>query len=258
MSMIESSIVEVKSIKPDEAEDAKRQKSRLEKACKDFEALFISQMLKIMREASGGESGGLSMGDSPFQGMFDWELSRVLSEKAPLGISKMMMSKMTAQMDFGLKDGDPQKKVDLESEQMQSLIDQAASKHGIEPELIRAVIVTESNARPELVSDKGAKGLMQLMDDTAGELGVDDPFQPDQNIEGGSAYLSGLMKRYNNDLTLALAAYNAGPSKVDQYEGIPPYAETRDYVQRVLKEYSETTRNLNKESTNAQSGDHHE
>jgi soluble lytic murein transglycosylase-like protein len=100
--------------------------------------------------------------------------------------------------------------------------------------LIKALIRQESAGDPKAISDKGAKGLMQLMDSTAAMLGVTDPFNPSQNIMGGARYLSQLIKRFGGDLVKAIASYNAGPGAVEKYNGIPPYPETRKYVRNVM------------------------
>lgn len=110
----------------------------------------------------------------------------------------------------------------------------AAERYGIPEQLIAAVIRVESGFNPRAVSSKGARGLMQLMPETASLLGVRDSFDPRQNIDGGARHLRTLLERFANDLALALAAYNAGEQAVMAYRGIPPYPETRDYVTRVL------------------------
>ena len=120
-----------------------------------------------------------------------------------------------------------------------SLIRAAAEKHGLEEELLASVIAAESGFDPRAVSPKGAQGLMQLMPATAARLEVRDAFDPAQNIEAGTRYLKELLGRYQGDLRLALAAYNAGPERVTQYKGIPPFAETRAYIRRVQREYAD-------------------
>ena len=106
--------------------------------------------------------------------------------------------------------------------------------HDVDPLLVHSVIRVESNYDPFAVSPKGAKGLMQLMDSTAADLGVKRSFDPGENIMGGAKYLRQMLDLYNNDETLALAAYNAGPSAVNQYKGLPPYPETQQYVSSVI------------------------
>lgn len=114
------------------------------------------------------------------------------------------------------------------------IIRRTALYHGVDPDLVRGIIHVESAYNPLARSPKGAMGLMQLMPETASGLGVGDPWDPNENIAGGTKFISYLIKRYNGDLTKALAAYNAGPGAVDQYNGIPPYQETQDYVRSVL------------------------
>ncbi len=113
------------------------------------------------------------------------------------------------------------------------LIADHSAEHGVNPELVRAVIQAESAFNPRARSVKGAMGLMQLMPATARELGVSDAYDPAQNIRGGVAYLKRLLVRYSPSVELALAAYNAGPGAVEKYGAVPPYRETRDYVAKI-------------------------
>jgi soluble lytic murein transglycosylase-like protein len=126
-----------------------------------------------------------------------------------------------------------------------NFISDSARLHGIAPELVASVIAVESNFNPNAVSWRSARGLMQLMPVTAARFGVTRIFDPQQNIEAGTRYLKELLLRYNGDLALTLAAYNAGPDRVEQYRSIPPYRETRDYVRRVTEKFRNASRASN-------------
>jgi soluble lytic murein transglycosylase-like protein len=114
-----------------------------------------------------------------------------------------------------------------------ALIREHARVNGVSADLVRAVIRAESGFNPHAISPKGAMGLMQLMPATARDLGVSNPFHPEENIRGGVTYLARLLARYDQNLELALAAYNAGPGAVERYGAVPPYRETRDYVKKI-------------------------
>jgi soluble lytic murein transglycosylase-like protein len=116
---------------------------------------------------------------------------------------------------------------------LRGLIERSAAEEGVDPALVAAMITQESGGNPEAVSPAGARGLMQLMPSTARMLGVENVFDPDQNVSGGVRYISRLLERYGGDEKMALAAYNAGPGTVDRYGGVPPYRETTNYLQRV-------------------------
>jgi soluble lytic murein transglycosylase-like protein len=127
---------------------------------------------------------------------------------------------------------------DQSREAWQPQIREAAEKSGLDPLLLDAVVAAESGYDPNARSRAGALGLTQLMPDTARMLGVLNPFDPSQSLRGGATYLSQLMTRFGGDLQLALAAYNAGPNSVERFGGVPPYAETRAYVDRVMALYN--------------------
>lgn len=121
--------------------------------------------------------------------------------------------------------------------EIDNLVSKYAERNGLDEDFVKAVINQESGFNPNATSKCGAMGLMQLMPSTAQGLGVTNAYDAEQNIEGGTKYLKGLMDRFGNDKSLALAAYNAGPNAVKKYGGIPPYAETQNYVKNVLSKY---------------------
>jgi len=124
-------------------------------------------------------------------------------------------------------------KVDLDE-----VVRQASQRRQLDPDFVNSVIKAESNFHPRAVSPKGAQGLMQLMPGTAAQLGVSDPFDPKANVEAGTTYLSSLLDLYHDDPIKALAAYNAGPQRVEQYHGVPPYRETHAYISRIVRDFN--------------------
>lgn len=121
--------------------------------------------------------------------------------------------------------------------QLLSMVSQISKRHGVDEKLVKAVIQQESGFNPKATSHCGARGLMQLMPSTAKTLGVKDSYNPVQNVDGGVRHLKWLLSKYNGNVILALAAYNAGSGAVDKYDGVPPYAETQNYVKSILKNY---------------------
>jgi hypothetical protein len=126
---------------------------------------------------------------------------------------------------------------DGDTADLRALASDAARRHGLDPELVLAVVSVESAFRTDAVSPKGAQGLMQLMPATAASLGVQDAFDPAANLDGGSRHLQALLVLYKGNLKKALAAYNAGASAVKRHRGVPPYRETREYVDKVMRRY---------------------
>ncbi len=121
---------------------------------------------------------------------------------------------------------------------LNEVVNTASAAYHLDPDLVTSVIHAESGFNSHAVSPKGARGLMQLMPGTASQLGVHDAFDPEANVRGGSQYLRELLEHYNFDLVKALAAYNAGPERVEKYRGVPPFRETRAYVARIVHEYN--------------------
>ena len=128
--------------------------------------------------------------------------------------------------------------VDVPTADLSQVVNEASGRYRLDPDLVNSVIKAESGFNVRAVSPKGAQGLMQLMPGTASQLGVPNAFDPQANVEGGTRYLRELLERYNFDLVKALAAYNAGPQRVEQFGGVPPYYETRAYVARIVKDFN--------------------
>jgi soluble lytic murein transglycosylase-like protein len=121
---------------------------------------------------------------------------------------------------------------------LDQVVREASNRNRIDPDFVSSVIKAESNFKARAVSKKGAQGLMQLMPGTAAQLGVSDPFDPKANVDAGTAHLSALLDQYHNDPIKALAAYNAGAHRVKQYNGVPPYRETRDYINKIVRDFN--------------------
>lgn len=218
--------------------------------------------------------GGEGLGGDIYGSLFEAEIAKQISSKKGLGIASMIFKKVTGEemSDFEKyystiakeridKEGGNNKKSDTSAaaepvkvkadaittktvspttdslkrlEKYENYIDEASKKYGIDKNIIRSVILTESAAKSKAVSKANAKGLMQLIDTTAEDMGVTNSFDPKQNIFGGTKYLAKMLRQYNGDLKLSLAAYNAGPQNVDKHNGVPPFDETKNYIARVL------------------------
>ncbi len=237
--------------------------AKLKRACQDFESLFLSYLLKSMRETAvqmgpGDEEAGSGL-------MTEWTdeiLAGAVARGGGLGLARMLEAGLGAEAagpEIGsslgtfrpdvygrtgksVPDGaDTYGRMVNRAARENGLhpaigrmVNRAARENGLHPALLESVIEQESGGRPDAVSPKGAKGLMQLMDETAKDMGVGNVFDPEENIRGGARYLRQLLDRWKGNLEKALAAYNAGPAAVEKYGGVPPFAETQTYVRRVL------------------------
>lgn len=226
---------------------------KLKKAAQDFEAIIIGQLLQGMRK-SFPESGlfGSSAGSDIYAGMFDQNIAGAIAGKGALPLSDILIKGLTHKQesdDMGLTLSDYRLRTitkpvvkkrppaTIERDWDRSLIQEAAEKYNLDPRLVESVIKVESDYNANAVSHQGAVGLMQLMKGTADSLGVKNRFDARQNIFGGAKYLRDMLDRFRGNLSMALGAYNAGPSAVEKYRGVPPYKETERYVQKVLLNY---------------------
>lgn len=244
--------------KPNALDD--KSKLKLQRAVKEFESLFVGYMLKSMRSTvPKSEMLSSDLGGEMMEGMFDVELAKHISNNSNLGLGEMLYKKLTGEelpkdkihqsfftpVNSTLKpDALRMKTYSLSvkpSESMQErinnykdIIEAAAEKHGVDANLIKAVIAGESGGKPHARSSKNAKGLMQLIDSTAADMGVRNVWNPQENIFGGAKYLKQMLDKFQGSISLALASYNAGPAAVEKHGGVPPIKETKDYVTRVM------------------------
>lgn len=233
------------------------EKKKLAKATRDFESLLTGMMIKSMTKSTNGMFGGeSSYGGDVLDTIFEQEIAQHMSKGNGMGVAKMLYQKMTGEKmpaeDLRIPANRPkldiklnQKDATLPSispstssmnrlQKFDPFIDAASKKFGVPKNIIKSIILTESAAKDKAVSKANAKGLMQLMDATAKDMGVKNSFDPEDNILGGTRYISQMLKKYDGDMEKSLAAYNAGPGNVDKYGGIPPFEETQNYVKRVL------------------------
>jgi Rod binding domain-containing protein len=235
------------------------------KASLDFEAMFLGQMYKAMRQTSetaGSELTEASPGREIFTEMLDNQYASMHS-KSPIesgdqglhnaitGASNSMAAQiyramarkegatlpspsMAKMVNSQARSGQPSEVKPMTEEKLNPIVEMASKTYDVAASLIKSVIKAESANQPLAVSGAGAKGLMQLMDSTARDLGVRNVFNAQENVFAGTRYLKQLLNRFNGNEEKALAAYNAGPSTVEKFGGVPPYQETKDYVKKVL------------------------
>lgn len=232
-------------------------KKKLAKASKDFESLLTSMMIKSMTKTTGGLFGEESFGGDVLDTLFESEMSSYISKSRGFGVAEAIYERITgekfpesyiAKIRPSLQGKTPS--VDLNNlpigaiapsksalgrlDRFQPIIKSAAKAYGINESIIKSIILAESAANEKAISKASAKGLMQLMDGTAKDMGVRNVWDPVENIHGGTKYFAQMLRQYDGDLKLALAAYNAGPGNVNKYKGIPPFEETKTYVARVM------------------------
>ncbi len=233
------------------------QSNKPQSVARQFEAMIVSIMLKSMRSSvMKSELVPESTAEKMYADLLDKEYASLLANHASFGLSDLILRELDHDQK-GQTHGALSMLQNLQAQQRayesaaaghsfnagalgaraqrwDSIIADAAQRYNLDRNLIAAVVAQESAGNPLAVSHAGAKGLMQLIDSTAREMGVTDVFNPRQNIMGGARYLRGMLDMHNGDERLALASYNAGPAAVKRYNGVPPYRETQDYVQRVL------------------------
>ena len=232
-----------------------REKAKLAKAAQDFESMLTSMMLKSMNKTAGGMFGEESFGGDYFDTIFETELASFISKSKSLGVADMIYKNVIGEdLDInkiqqevksaGLGEIKRDFKNNAEAispskgsidrlQKFDDIINKASESLNVDKNLIRSVILTESAANPKAISSANAKGLMQLIDSTAADMDVKNVWNPKDNIFGGAKYLSKMLKKFDGDIDLSLAAYNAGPGNVQKYDGVPPFEETKNYINRV-------------------------
>ncbi len=252
---------------------SKSEKQKIAGASKDFESMLTGLMLKSMTSSVNGFFGEDSYGGDYFDSIFTMELASKISHGSKLGLAEQIYQKVTGENwsddllnealksprnKYNLNPGSPgstnkevnnSPEIDVKTikpsesslnrlKKFDGVIENYSKMFNIDKNLIRSIILAESAGQPNAVSKANAKGLMQLMDITAKDMGVKNSFNPAENIYGGTKYFHRLLKKYNGNIELSLAAYNAGPANVEKHNGIPPFEETKKYVSRVLGYYN--------------------
>jgi len=236
-----------------------QEKEKLAHASKEFESMLTSMMIKSMTKTSDGLFGKENFGGDVLDVLFENEISKFITESQGLGVAEEIYKSLTGEQLVGKRviskerplnsiaaSNNKYKKNSISENSMRpnsnslkrienydDLIKAASKKFNVDEQLIKSVILTESAGNVNAQSKANAKGLMQLMDSTATDMGVNNPWNPKENIFGGTKYLSKMLNDFDGDKDLALAAYNAGPGNVKKYGGIPPFEETQNYVKRV-------------------------
>jgi len=239
--------------------------AQLKEVARQFEAMFASYMLKTMNQSvQRDDLVRENMGENIFRDMLMDEYGNKMASGKGMGLSDLIYKSLKndpsqaasyagkvrdyksrkyinqalkySAGDFGtVKQYKLNESVDDRMKKVEPLIQYTAKQHGLDPNLLKAVVRQESQGNPTAISKAGAKGLMQLMDTTAQAMGVRNSFNQHQNLDGGARYLKQLLQDFNGNEELALAAYNAGPDSVKKYNGVPPFPETQEYVANVRK-----------------------
>ena len=247
------------------------QREEFAKAAQGFESMFINMMMKQMRESmldpKDKEEESLSFGADTLEGFTDLQFADYAVKQGGLGLAQQVYTYLTGgeklpmttqhtgvtspltapqKAEAGATDaaaqtqqtaprGNFMQRVADRLQPYQEIITRASQTYDVPESLIKGIITAESAGNPNAQSGAGAKGLMQLMDGTARDMGVKNPFDPEQNIMGGTRYIQKMLSMFDGNESVALAAYNAGPGNVQKYDGIPPFSETQAYVRNVTR-----------------------
>jgi Rod binding domain-containing protein len=230
------------------------QNEKIRKTAREFESIFTAMMIKTMMKKDEGLFEQQGFGGDIFSSVFENHLAMKMSGTKGIGIADFITRHIEKVKTAGENpvqiNISPDKKVpgikpsnDVLNKinRYDEIINDASTFFGVDKNLIKSVIIAESAGNEKALSSAKAKGLMQLMNGTAKDMGVVDIWDPRQNIFGGTKYLAQMLRQYNGDVKLALASYNAGPGNVEKHNGVPPFEETRNYIDKVIGLY----KNLN-------------